>query len=121
MHVLRQKKWKAVFLIVAGLTFLNMSFLMAEFSALKGSFSKDTMTNIARMFTLSLSEEEHEHNSGSENSGSLKEFDLLEDNRYHLQSEDSGISSALRLFEHNDYTHPGYPKIDAPPPDGARA
>ena len=119
MRVLRQRKWKAVFLVVTGLTFLNMSFFMAEISALKGAYSQTAMENIVRMFTLSLSEEEHDHGT-PESSGALKEFDLLEGNLYHLQFESKDVSNTLKVLGYLSSTHPGFLSIESPPPDSSR-
>jgi hypothetical protein len=116
MNVFRNKLVKIVFLVVTGLTFFNMSFFLAEVSALKSAYGKTQMENIARLFTASLAEEETDH-GGTEEVQLLKETDLLEGHVYHLHFEMIGIANVLKSLQRTIQTHGGYLRIFTPPPD----
>jgi hypothetical protein len=116
MNVFRNKLIKIVFLVVTGLTFFNMSFFLAEVSALKTAYGKTQMENIARLFTASLAEEETDHGSAEEGQ-LLKETDFLEGHVYHLQFETIGVANLLKSLRHTIQPHGGYLRIFTPPPD----
>jgi hypothetical protein len=116
MELFRKRFIMLSFLVVTGLTFLNMSFFLAEISAMKTSYDKTALENIARMFTASLSEEETE-TSASEGGAMITQIDFLEDNLYHLRFEDNGISKILKTRGYHSFPHPGFSQIESPPPD----
>lgn len=116
MKRFRTRTTRSIFLLITGLTFLNMSFFMAEISALKSAFDKTAMENIARIFTASLSEEETE-TSAAEHVGTITQIDFVEDNLYHLRFEDNGISNILKARGYHSCPHPGFSQIESPPPD----
>jgi hypothetical protein len=116
MSRFRNHTTRSIFLLITGLTFLNMSFFMAEISALKTAYDKTAMENIARMFTASLSEEETE-TSSAENHGMASHIDFVEDNLHHLRFEDKGIHSILKAHGYHSCPHPGFSQIETPPPD----
>ena len=115
MRRLREKTTRSIFLLITGLTFLNMSFFMAEISAVKSAFDKTAMENIVRMFNTSLSEEETE--TTSEHGGMFTQIDFLGENLYHLRFENKGISNILKTHGYHFCPHPGFSQIESPPPD----
>jgi hypothetical protein len=117
MKFFRQHNIRYFFLLMTGLTFLNMSFFLAEVSALKGAYSKNAMENIARLFTNSLSEEETDTAETTERVGSVKELDLLGAQIHHLNFEQSEIENILKIFGNEQSPQSGYFKIVTPPPD----
>jgi hypothetical protein len=116
MKIFRARIVALSFIWVTTVTFLNMSFFVAEVAALKSEYNKEVLENIARLVSSSLAEEE----TDSEVPGSghaLKETDLLEGQWYHLCFEAAGISNLLKVFGDNHGTHRGYYTIITPPPD----
>jgi hypothetical protein len=113
MKMFRKPFMRAIFLLIAGLAFLNLNFLMAEVSALRSAYSKTTMENIVKMFRASANEEETE----TEAPGHAKEIDIVDGHLYHLQLENTYIASALKLYGIHARPHPGYLQIESPPPD----
>ena len=120
MNRFRNTTTRSIFLLITGITFLNMSFFLAEISALKSAYNKNMLENIARMFTASLSEEETDPGT-TEGNVAVREFDFLEGNLYHLQFEDKGIAHILKELGSHSVPHSGYSQIFTPPPDGFRA
>ena len=116
MQFYRKRVVSLCFLVVTGLTFLNMSFFMAEISMLKSSYNKNVLENIARMFSTSLSEEETD-SEGGEGSPTYKEVDLCQQHSNHLRFEDSYMSSTLRSLNGLHMPRSGFQKIVTPPPD----
>jgi hypothetical protein len=116
MQFYRKRVVRLCFLAVTGLTFLNMSFFLAEISMLKGSYNKNVLENIARMFSTSLSEEETD-SEGGEGSPPYKEVDLCQQHGNHLRFEDSYMSTTLRSIDGMHMPRSGFQEIVTPPPD----
>lgn len=116
MNRFRTRTTRSIFLLITGITFLNMSFFLAEIAALKPAYGQAEMENIVRMFNASLSEEETE-SSPTEGGGMITQIDFLEDNLYHLRFEDNGISNILKTRGYHSCPHPGFSQIESPPPD----
>jgi len=116
MQFYRKRLVSLCFLVVTGITFLNMSFFLAEISMLKGSYNKNVLENIARMFSASLSEEETD-SEGGEGSPPYKEVDLCQQHYNHLRFEDSYLSTTLRSMNGLHMPHSGFQEIVTPPPD----
>lgn len=117
MRIFRTRTIRLAFVFVTGLTFLNMSFVIAEIAALRSAYNKSILENVARMISTSMAEEETDMSGGAEHNHSLKEIDLLDDNLYHLQFEGKGIANTLKAIRCEIDTHPGYCQRYAPPPD----
>src|SRR5436190_23830261 len=95
MKMLRNKVWRACFLFLTGLTFLNMSFFIAEIATMKSAYNKATLENIARLFSASLSEEETDSESPEND---VHEIDIVAGYFYHLQFEESYLSISLKTL-----------------------
>lgn len=105
-----------VFLAFMGVTFLNMSFVLMEVTALKHAYDKEDLANIAMLLSFSMAEEEQDPHESPENQ-SIKIIDILSEYTGHLQLEDSGISLILKTRGKHFETHPGFDTIFTPPPN----
>lgn len=119
MNFFRTRTTRSIFLLITGLTFLNMSFFLAEIAALKPAYGQNEMENIVRMFNASLSEEETE-TSSNEGGGMITQIDFLEDNLYHLRFEGTGILNILKARGFHSCPHPGFSQIESPHPTTSR-
>ena len=63
--------------LVTGLIFLNMSFFLAEVSALKINQDKKMFSNIIKLISNNTAEEEHDAFGGPDEDSSAKEVDLI--------------------------------------------
>jgi tryptophanyl-tRNA synthetase len=63
--------------LFTGLIFLNMSFFLAEVSALKLNQDKKLFSNIIKLITSSAAEEEKDTLGGADEDCSVKEIDLI--------------------------------------------
>jgi hypothetical protein len=117
MKLLRTKVIRFALLTAMGLSFLNLSFFMAEVAALETFHTKEAMENIAKMLCLSMTEEEQDASESTEEHV-LKGINLLSHTN-HLQFEESWILVCLRNLGARNAPHSGYPQIVTPPPDAA--
>jgi hypothetical protein len=117
MRFFRNRFVAVCFLAIAGITFINMTFLLAEVSVLEKAYDKTTLENIARMISSSMAEEEQDASESSEGNQALQEMDFLHSNHYHLKLEDTGVSNILKIFGVHSNPHPGYFSLFTPPPD----
>jgi len=118
MKFLRNHIIRFLFIIVTGLTFLNMSFILAELAALKNSSNKIAIENLSRLFLTSFAEEETDA-AETENVGSDKEIDFLSGQMFDIQFEKTGIESIVKKFSREHSPQDGYLEIITPPPDKA--
>jgi hypothetical protein len=83
MKVLRNKVILRFTTLVTGIVFLNMSFFLAEVSALKLTKDKKMTENIAKLIAGAASEEEKDacSSSAEEDAKGLTELDLLLDHK----------------------------------------
>ena len=113
MKVFRVKFVRDVMILIAGLTFLNMGFFLAEAAALKLKNTK-LLENIAR------SGFEEERDGGEEAPGgdtSEEEVDLMS-NHYFFQQSISFEFLQQRKSMHNErFSHPHHLEIFCPPPE----
>jgi hypothetical protein len=116
MKMFRKPVMRLIFLLITGLAFLNLNFVMAEVFALKSAYSKATMENIIKAVRNSANEEETETEPG-ESAGTSHHIEFLSDHLYHLQIENNYISSTLKLHGIHSQPHRGYLQIETPPPD----
>jgi hypothetical protein len=78
MLIFRNKRIKNAMALFTGLIFLNMSFFLAEVSALKLTQDKKMMQNIALLISSSAAEEEKDAFGGAADEDcSAKEVDLI--------------------------------------------
>ena len=77
MLIFRINAYKNAMTLFTGLIFLNMSFFLAEVSALKLNQDKQMIGNIAKLISSSAAEEEKDVFGGSSEDCSAKEIDLL--------------------------------------------
>ena len=63
--------------LFTGLIFLNMSFFLAEVSALKLSQDKKMFSNIIKLISSNAAEEEKDAFGGTDEDSSAKEVDLI--------------------------------------------
>jgi len=117
MLMIRSKRLQQVLTLVTGVIFLNMSFFLAEVSALKLDKNKQMVENIAKLIAGAASEEEKDIFGGeSEDAKWSKEVDLLTEIKNHAHQ-----SSHLSLGQHQWITDSNKPttgnqKILGPPP-----
>ena len=115
MNSFRQRYLVKAFALITGTMFLNMSFFLAEVSALNIT-DKGLIENIAKLVSSSGFEEERDGES-SPNDSSGKEVDLLNlQIQIHQQSLFLTASRANHTWE-NLYPHANYSQTFSPPPD----
>ena len=102
-----------------GLIFLNMSFFLAQVSALKLTEDKKMIENIAKLISSSSAEEEKDAFGGhADEDCSAKEVDLIFNYNTHT------LDSRILLIKNNRYIHDqsllllGNSEIFSPPPEG---
>lgn len=115
MKVFRQQVLVNVFAFITGVMFLNMSFFLAEVSALKIK-DKGLIENIVKLVSSSGFEEERDGEPVKDDSAA-KEVDLLNlQVQIHHQSLFLTASKANHSWE-NLYPHANYSLTFTPPPD----
>ena len=105
--------------LFTGLVFLNMSFFLAEVSALKLTQDKKMVENIAKLISSSAAEEEKDAFGGhADEDCSAKEVDLIFNYATH------SLNTHILLIKDNRYIHDqqllllGTYEIFSPPPEG---
>jgi hypothetical protein len=115
MSPFRHRFFVRLFALLTGVMFLNMSFFLAEVSALEIS-DKGLIENIAKLVSSSGFEEERDGES-SESDSAAKEVDLLNNQvQIHHQSLFLTATKANHSWE-NLYPHANYSQTFTPPPD----
>lgn len=112
MKVFRHIFAKRIFTMIAGLTFLNMSFFLAEVVIL----GIDKNSSLVRNFVTSGFEEEKETSSESSEVDESKVFLSLSENLFRHNILFISGSNRDKIF-HNVMTDPGHKKIFSPPPE----
>jgi len=119
MLIFRNTYVRNVMALFTGLIFLNMSFFLAEVSALKLTLDKKMVENIAKLISSSAAEEEKDAFGGhADEDCSAKEVDLIFNYDAHT------FNSHILLIKSNRYIHdqqlllPGSYEIFSPPPEG---
>jgi hypothetical protein len=115
MDKFRQRNLVRLFAIITGAMFLNMSFFLAEVSALKIS-DQDLIENIAKLVSGSGFEEERDGESAKSDTGAKEGFFLNLQVQIHHQSLFLIATKANHAWE-NLYPHANYSQTYTPPPD----
>ena len=103
--------------LFTGLIFLNMSFFLAEVSALKLNQDKKTFANIVKMITNSAAEEEKDVFGGTDEDCSAKEVDLIFNYSTHsIYSYISALNKKRSVFDQGIPLLGSY-EIYSPPPE----
>ena len=114
----RQKYVKKVMIFVTGITFLNMSFFLAEVAALKLTKNKAMMENIARLISGAGFEEERDI-CGETSEDSFSEVDLH--NHHHGFNQHNAlylIAQRRGDLWNDQFSSSGYRETFSPPPEG---
>lgn len=118
MKVFRTTYVSNTFALFTGLVFLNMSFFLAEISALKLSEDKKLIENVAKLIAGSASEEESDAPMGSpDEDASAKEIDLI----FHYQPvaplENTTLAKSKISILMQGIPRLGHYEIYSPPPE----
>jgi hypothetical protein len=118
MFIFRQAFIKNVMTLFTGIIFLNMSFFLAEVSALKLSQDKKMFANIVKLISTSAAEEEKDAFAGTDEDCSSKEVDLIFNYSVHTL-----FSFAILINNKSLNLDQGIPllgnyEIYSPPPEG---
>ena len=115
--MLRNRSFQQATTLFTGIIFLNMSFFLAEISALKLDKNQKLMENMAKLFAGAASEEEKDIFGGpSEDLKTTSEIDFL------LNSEDLSdryyviVSVQIHRIVDGAKPTPGMQEIVVPPP-----
>lgn len=118
MEVFRLRYVSHGFSLFTGIVFLNMSFFLAEISALKLDQNKQMMENIAKLLAGCAAEEEKDVFGGtSDEDTSAKEIDLIF--HYHTHTPRHHVlvlTSNISVFTAGIPRFGNY-EIDSPPPE----
>jgi len=117
MLMIRGRRIQQVLTLVTGVIFLNMSFFLAEISALKLDKNQEMVENIAKLIAGAASEEEKDIFGGeSEDAKWSKEVDLLTEIKNHANH--SNLLTVDQLHWVTDSAKPttSIQKILGPPP-----
>jgi hypothetical protein len=115
MHLLRETKARRIFTLLAGIAFLNLSFILAEISAL-GLTKK--YKSLVQMVTNAGLEEEKEAGGEAAGESDTAGLDLIEENLAHHKILFLSAEQRNKVL-HNQSLHPGHADIFSPPPDRA--
>jgi hypothetical protein len=103
--------------LVTGLIFINMSFFLAELSALKITQDKKTFSNIIKLISSNTSEEEKDVFGGDDEDSSAKEVDLIFSYSAHtIHTSRSEINNKRSVFNQGVPLLGSY-EIYSPPPE----
>jgi len=118
MKVFRSKYVRKGFSLITGIIFLNMSFFLAEVSALKLDRNTQLMENISKLLTGCAAEEEKDIFGGSSDEDTFaKEIDLIFN--YHTYDPGSFIlvsDGKISVFDQGIPLFGNY-EIYSPPPE----
>lgn len=114
MHLLRGNYTRRIFILLAGIAFLNLSFILAEISAL-GLAKK--YKSIVQLVTNSGLEEEKEMGGESGESDSAEEVDIIGHSLTNYKLLFSATIDRNKKTD-NQSVHPGHIEKFSPPPDG---
>lgn len=117
MKLIRKNIATRLFLLVWCAVFLNMSFFMAEVSALKLTHNKALIENIKKLISSTAAEEETDSTETSEETSSLKEYKITVNEVYCIQNASHAVANQLKALEIVLREHPGHCKTYSPPPD----
>ena len=103
--------------LLTGLIFLNMSFFLAELSALKVSQDKKIFSNIIKLISSNASEEEKDAFGGDDGDSSSKEIDLIFSYSAHtIHTSVSEVKNKRSVFNQGVPLLGSY-EIYSPPPE----
>ena len=119
MIIFRQKYAKSVMIFLTGITFLNMSFFLAEITALKLSGNKALIENIAKLISGGGLEEEKDACSETAEGGDIavKEVDLLAHHAFIHHAALSLIAQQRNGILTDIFSYSSYLEIFSPPPE----
>lgn len=117
MRLFRLKYVSNTLTLFTGIIFLNMSFFLAEVSALKLHKDKKMMENISKLLSGSAAEEEKDIFGGSDEDNTAKEIDLI----FNYHTYDPGYVSLLSKNKLDVFSR-GVPQLGnyeifSPPPE----
>jgi hypothetical protein len=113
MNLLRATKACRTFTLLAGIAFLNLSFILAEISAL-GLTKK--YKSLVQMVTNAGLEEEKEAGGAETGESDIAGVDLMEENLAHHKILFLSAEQRNKVLQ-NQSIHPGHADIFSPPPD----
>jgi hypothetical protein len=119
MKVFRNKLVLTLATLFTGVVFLNMSFFLAEVSALKLTQNKKMVENIAKLVAGAASEEEKDAfgGNGSEDLKGVTEIDLLLDQRILLSDIVVAPQQLTYMAAHGQKTLAGTRDTEIRPPE----
>ena len=118
MLVFRNTYVKNIMALFTGLIFLNMSFFLAEVSALKLTLDKKMVENIAKLISSSAAEEEKDVFGGTPDEDcSAKEVDLIFNYSTHTLDSHVLLIKNRRCVHDQRVLPLGNYEIFSPPPE----
>ena len=103
--------------LFTGVIFLNMSFFLAEVSALKMHQDKKMFANIVKLISSSAAEEEKDAFGGTDEDNSAKEVDLIFGYSVHtIHNHISEVNNKRSVFDQGVPLLGSY-EIYSPPPE----
>jgi ribonuclease BN (tRNA processing enzyme) len=101
--------------VFTAIVFLNMSFFLAEISALKIEKNKQLLENVAKLIAGSSAEEEKDAFAGADEDVSINDVFMSHHHHPHDLTEHM-LQSSLRLRDHGIPLF-GHRQIFSPPPE----
>lgn len=117
MDCFRKNIVRLVFLLVTGVTFLNMSFFIAEVTLLNLSKDDAAIENVIKILIAGGFEEENETPDGQEKSFSMKEVDLFMSLNLYHHLHLYRIAQHRYCFKNTLVPLSGHIDIFSPPPE----
>ncbi|MBT1686548.1 hypothetical protein [Dawidia soli] len=119
MKVFRNQVVRRLATLFTGVVFLNMSFFLAEVSALKLTQNKKMVENIAKLVAGAASEEEKDvfGGNGSEDLKGVTEIDLLLDHRTSPDDYSVVPQQLTYMASHGQKTLAGTRDTEIQPPE----
>jgi hypothetical protein len=117
MIIFRNLLVKDIMTLFTGLIFLNMSFFLAEVSALKLTQDKKMIANIAKLISSSAAEEEKDAFGGADEDCSAKEVNLIYSHTTHTIHRYILDINSKRCIINHGLPQIGNYEIFSPPPE----
>jgi hypothetical protein len=119
MTIFRQKYIKTAMIFFTGIIFLNMSFFLAEVTALKLAGNKALVENIAKLISGGGLEEEKDASTETAEGGdvTVKEVDLLAHHAFIHHAALSLIAQGRNGILNDTFSYFSYLEIFSPPPE----
>ena len=117
MTIFRNTYFRDVMTVFTAVIFLNMSFFLAEVSALKLHQDKELIANIAKLLSTSASEEERDVFGATDEDHTSRVVDLIFSYSVHTVHNNTVDVNSKRCVKNEGLTAVGNYEIFSPPPE----